>query len=104
MACLDLESDPLLTFAEAARLVRPEKPIHVASFFRWAQHGCRGVKLATTKLGGRTYVRRSQLESFIAALSGSPEPASPAPFRATTPGQSQRIERARAELKAAGIA
>lgn len=97
------EDDPLFSFQEAGRWLRPERPIHVSAFHRW-RHGIRGQKLETTVIGGRRYVRRSQLESFIAALSGSSDSAAPAPLRATSPGQQRRIDAARRELKAAGIA
>ena len=101
MPALHSDPDPLLSFREAGRYLRPERPIHASAFFRWMRGGVRGRVLSTTLVGGRRYVRLSQLQAFIADLSGEPdhhELTSPAPLK-----RCREIAAAEAELDAAGI-
>ncbi len=63
---------PLLTLAEALRL-HFARPPHVATAFRWSDHGVlnkRGqrVKLRTVRIGGRKYTTEQDVKNFIAAL------------------------------------
>lgn len=65
---------PRLTLAEAARKVH----CHVSTLHRWRLKGVGGVKLKVTRIGGRSYVLRDDLESFIAERSDPPSPGPPA--------------------------
>ncbi len=40
------------------------RPVHPSTIARWALYGLGGVKLASTKLAGRRYVRRADLQEF----------------------------------------
>jgi len=91
----DLESDPLLTFIEAGRHIRPDRPVHVSTFHRWMK-GIRGRCLETTLVGGRRYVRLSQLNAFIDAI-----PAAAA--AKSSPDRRRAIEAAECEADRAGI-
>lgn len=95
---LDLESDPLLSFAEAGRHIRPGRPPHVSTFHRWTK-GVRGCRLETILVGGRRYVRLSQLNSFIAALSGPV----PLPTAQVQRKSTRGFDAAECELDQAGI-
>jgi hypothetical protein len=92
------ETDPLLDFVEVGRRIRPERPVHVSTIHRWRK-GVRGHRLETTLVGGRRYVRLSQLEAFIAALSGLGEPSPQQPARE----REHQIGEAERELNRAGI-
>ena len=43
-------------------------PVSLTTLYYWASHGCRGVRLKTTRVGNRHYVRPSDLEKFSAAM------------------------------------
>ena len=65
---------------------------HVATAHRWASRGVKGVRLNTTKIGGRTYVSREQLDAFLAALN-SPAGARPAPPSGAAERAGRELER-----------
>jgi len=46
--------------------------VHIASIWRWVLHGVRGRKLPTVLIGGRRYVLKESLESFLAAREEKP--------------------------------
>lgn len=46
----------------------PGRRIALTTGWRWATHGCRGVKLATFHIGGRRYTTKQALEEFHAAI------------------------------------
>jgi Protein of unknown function (DUF1580) len=52
---------------ELSKLPLPRRP-HVSTAWRWASAGVRGVKLRTTRIGGRVYVSRADFDNFMAAL------------------------------------
>lgn len=99
---IDLFEEGLLPLAAAAKLLpnrRAGKPTHVATLFRWAQVGCKGVKLETLQVGGCRCTTRAALSRFFARLSGN----DPAPAARTSSRRDREVARAEAELKAAGI-
>ena len=63
--------EPVMTLAEAAGWLerRFGKRPNVASVWRWATRGVKGVKLATISLGRYRYTTASALEHFIAETS-----------------------------------
>ena len=48
--------------------------VHQATLFRWARRGVRGVRLRTTKLGGRTGVCSAELSRFLEQLNTAKKP------------------------------
>ena len=97
---IDLATETPVPFNEARF---PGDP-HISTRHRWRLRGVRGVKLETFLCGGRRFTTNEAIGRFIAHLNGSSDPVAPAPSRATSPGQRLRIEAAKAELRAAGVA
>jgi len=56
----------------AAALFPGNQP-HLATIWRWAQRGVRGIKLETVAIGGRRYVSPEAVERFIAATTAAAE-------------------------------
>ena len=76
---------------------------HVASVFRWASTGVRGVVLETCRVGGTLCTTRPALLRFIHRLS-DPGAAAAAAAAAPSPVDRRRaFERAEAALTEAGI-
>ena len=46
------------------------RSIHPSTITRWALYGLGGVKLSSTKVAGRRYVRRDDLQRFLEECSG----------------------------------
>ena len=70
--------------------------LNVSTVFRWAQHGCKGVRLETIQVGGAKATSEEAIKRFFAKLS---DPIAPIP----TPMQrQQQIAKADAALSAAG--
>jgi len=70
-------SEALIPLRQAARLLpkrRAGKPAHVATLYRWAQRGLRGVRLETIQVGGTLCTTREALQRFFDRLSKDPEP------------------------------
>ncbi len=75
--------------------------LNVATAFRWAQRGVRGIKLETISFGGTRCTTRTALLEFFRALAPDQQQARPLP---RTPGRRARESaRAAAELAKAGI-
>jgi hypothetical protein len=88
---------------QAAKLLpcrRQGKPAHVATLYRWAHRGLRGVRLETVQIGGTLCTSREALQRFFERLDRRPDPVS----IATTPASRRRAaERAERELQRLGI-
>ncbi len=69
----------------------------VATVHRWRSAGIRGRKLRFIRFGGKSFVLRSELESFLADLS-DPQPA----VRSDDPGLAERADAAGRKLAALG--
>lgn len=91
-------NESLFTLKAAAKLL-PGHP-HYATLFRWAQRGCRGIRLETILVGGIRYTSREALDRFIAACSGL---SAPVPIVATSKQRQRQIAAAKRELEAAGL-
>lgn len=67
------EHEPLLTLTRAGHLKwlpcrRNGKRPNVATLWRWARHGCYGVRLKTTSVGGTLCTTEKDLRAFFAAI------------------------------------
>lgn len=85
-----------------------ELGIHVSSLYRWNLRGVRArngqrVRLTVFKLAGRTYVRREDFESYIAALNRETPAVESQQPRAQTKAAEKREAQARSELERAGV-
>jgi hypothetical protein len=105
---IDLTSEQLISFAEAAKLIpgRGGKQIDPATIWRWSKLGVRArsgerIKLESFRCGGRSATSREAVQRFIAALN---QPAEGPAVPVRTPGQRQlSSDRAAKKLTAAGI-
>lgn len=59
---LSIQNSKRYSMYEVARLI----DVHVATIWRWSLNGVRGRKLKTFLVGGRRFVRASDLEAFLA--------------------------------------
>ena len=104
---IDLTSDELFTMKAVAKMLpsgRAGKRVHFATVWRWAEHGLRGVKLETVRIGNTRYTTREALNAFVEHLSCPDAPPEPTPKGWRTPAQRAR-DHAAAEriLDEAGI-
>jgi hypothetical protein len=107
---IDHEVETVLSLTDAAaRLPRRRggKRVNVATLYRWASNGCRGVRLETIQIGGTRCTSMQALQRFFDRLTDSgPDPSlaasgtrHPAPVR-----RRQRDDRAVvAELERLGL-
>jgi len=96
---IDLGTETVLSLNQAAKAA-PGRP-HLATIWRWAQRGVKGVKLETIVVGGRRFTSSEAIERFIARTTAAAN-GEPAPIR--TPRQRQRaIAAAEAALARDGI-
>lgn len=85
---IELESETVLSLTEAAAHLprrRAGKRPHVATMYRWAQRGLRGVKLETIRVGGTLCTSLEALQRFCARLTESDSAAGAAPCAADGP-------------------
>ena len=89
---IDLPTAERFAMREVASLL----DVHVSTIWRWANRGVRGHRLCAFRVGGRMFVLRSALETFLLALNR------PATDVAETqdPGNPTDVDN---ELDAAGI-
>ena len=105
-----LQDESIVTLSEAARSlprVNGKSP-HASTIWRWARKGLSGIHLETRRIGGRFVTSIEALERFTTALAEIPlkgrGTSLAPPARPRTELQRERaIQRANAELKAAGI-
>lgn len=99
---IDIQTETVVTFAEASKHLpkrRAGKRPCVATLYRWAQNGVRGIRLETLQIAGTRCTSLESLQRFFNQLSGD-DSAPPQ----TTRGRKKQIARAESELAAAGIA
>lgn len=99
---INLTDETVLSLTGATQYLprrRVGKRPHVATLYRWAQSGCRGVKLETLQVGGTMCTSLEALQRFCERLSGN-EPGVPSK---TSKQRVSEIAKAEAELSAAGI-
>jgi hypothetical protein len=89
---IDLATETLLSLTDVAKSL-PGRP-HVSTLHRWRMRGIRGIKLETTKLGGKRLTSREALQRFAdrttAAASGEPTPVRTPAQRAREIAQAER--------------
>jgi len=87
----------LLSLSQAVRLLwmprRNGRPIHVATLYRWATRGVKGVRLQTVMVGRTRCVTEQALHEFFDSLGQYNETQRSAPIRPQ--GQGQRNHAAR---------
>jgi len=96
---MDPRKETCLSLKEAAQL--PElraggRGPHLATVWRWASAGVRGVTLETAHIGGRRVTSQEAVSRFLARLAGEPM-VPPSAVRA------KQIQAAQDELAEAGI-
>ncbi len=103
---IDIASEDTFSLTEAAKRlpcrrkgVRP----NVATLYRWAQQGCRGVRLETICIGATRCTSMEALQRFFEALTAQSEhrPATQPPRM--TAARRKQIEAAEKRLAKAGI-
>ena len=97
-------SEHLLTLSAAAReLPGPSgRGVHVATLWRWAHRGVRGIRLESVMIGGIRYTSREALERFVAATTAAADGSRPAPQTRTSRQRQRAIESAERELADVG--
>jgi len=103
---IDIKSERLYSLSQAAKLDclpirRGGKGVHVATLWRWAMHGVRGVRLETVRAGGSLCTSIEAIERFFETLTrqSAGEPI-PEPLPRARAADVRRAERV---LDAAGI-
>ncbi len=99
---IDILSEKVVSFTEATGHLprrRKGKRPHVATVYRWAQKGCKGVRLETIQVGGTKCTSLEALQRFFEQLTQRDE--TPVP---TTPKAGARsVSDAKRTLAEAGI-
>lgn len=103
---IDFTNEKPISLLEAAALPqiprrRSGKPIHVSCLYRWAQRGCRGIKLEILQVGGTTCTSLEALQRFFERLTAARN-GEPTPVR-TSAARTRAITNAERELEQAGI-
>jgi hypothetical protein len=100
---IDLTAETPLTLREATKLPqlrRNGRAPHIASIYRWATVGCRGLTLATVVIAGSRCTTSAAIDRWIAALTAAAG-GQPTPVR--TPVRRRRDhERANETLEKSG--
>ena len=68
---IDISKESLFSLTEAAAQVprrRAGRKCHVATVYRWAQRGVRGIRLETIQVGGTRCTSRQAMQRFFEAL------------------------------------
>ena len=68
------------------------KCVHVTAVYRWINHGVRGVKLESLKVGGTTYTSAEALQRFAEGLS-HPATLSAPPYSLARQREIERVSR-----------
>jgi hypothetical protein len=100
---ININTESVITLAQAAALLphlRRGKPPHVASLYRWATRGLRGVRLETLRVGGTVCTSKEALQRFFQALNAT---ASVADGAHVTLRPRRRLETVRERLRRAGF-
>jgi hypothetical protein len=105
---IDISLEETLSLCEAAKQLprrRAGKRPNVATLYRWAQVGCRGIRLEVLNVGATKCTSMEALQRFFDRLTAQAE-AGRAPIPAPRKISAQRrkqIEAAERRLQAAGI-
>jgi len=99
---IDLAAETVITLSEATEHLprrRAGKRPHIATLYRWAQRGVRGVKLETIRVGGTLCTSLEALQQFCECCTNP----NTAPTSQSTRTRGRQMKQAEAELTAAGI-
>ncbi len=99
---IDVNCESLLTLTQAAKRLpsrRPGKSPHVATLYRWASRGVRGVVLDTVRIGGTRFTSVEAVGRFSRALTEG----SAVPRRSEGGGATRRLEAAEDVLERHGV-
>jgi hypothetical protein len=100
---IDITSERIITLPEAAAMLparRGGRRVHVSTLFRWAQKGCRGVRLEVVRIGSALHTSREAMQRFCDRLTE----ANPIPTAADVQSPaSRRASLAKAEQAAAAM-
>jgi hypothetical protein len=103
---IDITTEEVLTFSKAAaRLPERRKGSrpHLATFYRWAERGIRGVRLESIQIGGTRCTSTQALQRFFDRLSGIPSETETLSPPALSRERQKAIKQAERELDKAGI-
>ena len=99
---IDIQAEEVVSLTDATKHLpkrRAGKRPHVATLYRWAQQGIRGVKLETIQVGGTLCTSLEALQRFCERCTDpSIRPSSPA-----SKSREREIKKAEYELAEAGI-
>jgi hypothetical protein len=101
---IDLASETVVTLTEATRHLprrRMGKRPATQTIYRWAQRGCRGVRLETIQVGGTKCTSLEALQRFCERLSGLS--ANTVPPDSGSRRRQRQVESAERECQNAGI-
>lgn len=101
---IDISSDKVVSLTEATRYLprrRRRKRPNVATIYRWAQHGVRGVVLETIQVGGTKCTSIEAIQRFCDRLTDAD--AADAPKVRSVAQRNRAVANAIRDLKAAGI-
>jgi Protein of unknown function (DUF1580) len=101
---IDTLTENVLSLADAAKTLparRGGKRPHVSCLYRWAQHGCRGIRLETLQCGGTKITSLEALQRFFERLGAASSGEIP-PTRSARQRE-QAILRAERELDRQGV-
>jgi hypothetical protein len=99
---INLATEQVVSLGEATKRLprrRAGKGVHLATMYRWAMRGCRGVKLETLRVGGTLCTSLEALQRFCERCS---DPSAAAPTT-TSKSRKREIASAERELTEAGI-
>lgn len=103
---IDISSETVLTLnnaaAELPRRRKGSRP-HVATLYRWAQRGLRGVRLETIQVGGTCCTSREAMQRFFDALTRSERESKLDPRTPPDRARDRRVEDAERACDCAGI-
>jgi len=99
---IDLTTEQVVSLSEATKKLprrRGGKRPHVATLYRWAVRGVRGIKLETLRVGGTLCTSLEALQRFCERCTDPSIATRPS----TTKARERDIAKAERELEAAGI-
>ena len=95
---LDETTLTLLDAAKSLPALRSGKRVHVATLYRWATYGVRGVRLESQKVGGTVVTSLEAIRRFSERVTAAARPASP-----PAPAAARRAASVDAELDRHGL-
>jgi len=79
---IDIATEEVLSFADAVKRLprrRGGARPHIATLYRWAQHGVRGIRLETIMVGATRCTSVEKLQAYFDALTSAADGQAPAP-------------------------